>query len=100
MLDTDHNTMNTNQYQYYGINGNRVNVYMYKEGCPFDFKIYRGSLCLYLGLHKNRPGPLSKGLVIIYDQGGGAGSTDFLWKIFSWPTRRAKKEIRGLLDRA
>ncbi len=33
-----------------------------------------------------------KGLVIIYDQ-GGAESNDFLRKIFSWPTRRAKKKI-------
>ncbi len=31
---------------------------------------------------------------------GGAGSNDFLRKMFSRPTRRAKKEIRGLLDSA
>ena len=39
----------------------------------------------------------SKGPVIIYDR-GGSESNDFLWKIFSRPTRRAEKKIRGPLD--
>ncbi len=32
---------------------------------------------------------ITKGPVIIYDQ-GGSESNDFLWKIFSRPTRRAE----------